>query len=102
MKQKFEVDAYQNKKFTGSCHHASNSASNLSTGIGGSISTDQVTKFIVKQSRKRISCRFGDRQWTRSIQTGNVRNGRNKNQQSGKCLDYPNLLGSGFTTLMLK
>lgn len=43
-----EVDAYQNKKFTGRVTEVSNSASNLGTGIGGSISTDQVTKFIVK------------------------------------------------------
>ena len=42
-----EVDAYSDKKFTGQVTEISNSASNLSSGIGG-MSTDQVTKFLVK------------------------------------------------------
>lgn len=41
-----EVDAYQNKKFKGQVTEVSNSASNLNSLTG--ISTDQVTKFVVK------------------------------------------------------
>lgn len=43
-----EVDAYSGKRFTGQVTEISNSASNInSSGLGG-LSTDQVTKFLVK------------------------------------------------------
>ncbi|MEP7195295.1 MAG: efflux RND transporter periplasmic adaptor subunit [Saprospiraceae bacterium] len=42
-----EVDAYAGTKFSGSVSEISNSASNLSNALGG-MSTDQVTKFLVK------------------------------------------------------
>lgn len=41
-----EVDAYQNKKFKGTVTEVANSASNL--GVANALSTDQVTKFVVK------------------------------------------------------
>ncbi len=43
-----QVDAYQNKKFKGTVTEVSNSASNLNTLTGNNLSTDQVTKFVVK------------------------------------------------------
>lgn len=43
-----EVDAYQNKKFSGHVTEVANSANNISSIAGNSLSTDQVTKFIVK------------------------------------------------------
>ncbi|MEO6190650.1 MAG: efflux RND transporter periplasmic adaptor subunit [Saprospiraceae bacterium] len=43
-----EVDAYSDKKFTGQVTEISNSASNLLSGGIGGMSTDQVTKFLVK------------------------------------------------------
>lgn len=42
-----EVDAYQDKKFKGTVTQIANSASNT-TSLGGSLTTDQVTNFIVK------------------------------------------------------
>lgn len=43
-----EVDAYQNKKFSGHVTEVANSANNISSIAGNSLSTDQVTKFVVK------------------------------------------------------
>lgn len=43
-----EVDAYNGKKFSGQVTEISNSASNLGTNALGGMSTDQVTKFLVK------------------------------------------------------
>lgn len=43
-----QVDAYQNKKFKGTVTEVANSAANLSTLGGNNLSTDQVTKFVVK------------------------------------------------------
>ncbi|MFZ1255364.1 MAG: efflux RND transporter periplasmic adaptor subunit [Saprospiraceae bacterium] len=43
-----EVDAYQNKKFKGNVTEVANSAANISSIAGNNLSTDQVTKFIVK------------------------------------------------------
>ncbi len=43
-----EVDAYLDKKFLGIVTHIANSASNLSTGLGSALSTDQVTNFEVE------------------------------------------------------
>ncbi len=42
-----EIDAYSGKKFRGQVTEISNSASNISNALGG-MSTDQVTKFLVK------------------------------------------------------
>ena len=42
-----EVDAYQDKKFKGTVTQIANSASNT-TSLGGALTTDQVTNFIVK------------------------------------------------------
>lgn len=43
-----QVDAYQNKKFKGTVTEVANSASNLNSLTGNNLSTDQVTKFVVK------------------------------------------------------
>lgn len=43
-----EVDAYPENIFQGVVTHVSNSASNISTGLGSSLSTDQVTNFLVE------------------------------------------------------
>ncbi len=43
-----EVDAYLGRKFKGTVTEIANSASNLSSGLGASLNTDQVTNFIVK------------------------------------------------------
>ncbi|NOT38851.1 MAG: HlyD family efflux transporter periplasmic adaptor subunit [Saprospiraceae bacterium] len=43
-----EVDAYSGRRFTGQVTEISNSASNINTGGLGGLSTDQVTKFLVK------------------------------------------------------
>jgi HlyD family secretion protein len=44
-----QVDAYQNKKFKGTVTEVSNSAANISSIAGtNNLSTDQVTKFVVK------------------------------------------------------
>lgn len=43
-----EVDAYLEKKFKGKITAIANSASNLSSALGASINTDQVTNFPVK------------------------------------------------------
>ncbi len=43
-----EVDAYSGKKFTGQVTEISNSASNINFGNLTALSTDQVTKFLVK------------------------------------------------------
>ncbi|MFN8333250.1 MAG: efflux RND transporter periplasmic adaptor subunit [Saprospiraceae bacterium] len=43
-----EVDAYPGKKFTGQVTEISNSASKINFGTAASLSTDQVTKFLVK------------------------------------------------------
>ena len=43
-----EVDAYPESTFQGVVTHVSNSASNISTGLGSSLSTDQVTNFLVE------------------------------------------------------
>ncbi len=45
---KIEVDAYIDLSFKGRITEIANSASNLNTGLGASISTDQVTNFPVK------------------------------------------------------
>jgi len=42
------VDAYPESTFQGVVTHVSNSASNISTGLGSSLSTDQVTNFLVE------------------------------------------------------
>ena len=43
-----EVDAYPESTFQGVVTHVSNSASNISTGLGSALSTDQVTNFLVE------------------------------------------------------
>jgi HlyD family secretion protein len=43
-----QVDAYQNKKFKGTVTEVANSAANLTSVAGNNLSTDQVTKFVVK------------------------------------------------------
>lgn len=43
-----EVDAYSNRKFTGKVTEVSNSASNVASIGGANLSTDQVSKYIVK------------------------------------------------------
>jgi HlyD family secretion protein len=43
-----QVDAYQNKMFRGSVTEVANSAANVSALSGNNLSTDQVTKFVVK------------------------------------------------------
>lgn len=45
---KIEVDAYIDQSFKGKITEIANSASNLNTGLGASISNDQVTNFPVK------------------------------------------------------
>lgn len=48
-KAEIEVDAYTNRKFKGNVTEVSNSASNISNLMGGAnLSTDQVSKYIVK------------------------------------------------------
>lgn len=43
-----QVDAYQNKLFRGTVTEVANSAANVSALSGNNLSTDQVTKFVVK------------------------------------------------------
>lgn len=43
-----EVDAYLGSKFKGRVSEIANSASNVSSGIGMNLNTDQVTNFVVK------------------------------------------------------
>ncbi len=43
-----QVDAYQNKKFNGTVTEVANSAANVMALSGNNLSTDQVTKFVVK------------------------------------------------------